>query len=158
MVSFRLLPNSVRVLHKIDGLLESLESSHFSKIIAYSVVEEDKRILVARDVPPPPDGLRTLGVGRSALNKSLIAAVARTGVDIKWNHKLVTLEQQDEGVSLIFENGYREWASFAIGCDGLHSNTRSCLFGQQRAEFSGIVQVMSVYTGHLEAILTLPVT
>ena len=71
----------------------------------------------------------------------MVDAAVHAGVPVKWGHKLVALEQREDHVTVTFENGVKDTASFVVGCDGLHSNTRVCLFGKQRADFTGLTQV-----------------
>ena len=60
---------------------------------------------------------------------------------MKFGHELHTLEQDEDGVDVIFTNGAKERFSFVIGCDGLHSNTRKVLFGDQPADYTGLAMV-----------------
>lgn len=69
----------------------------------------------------------------------------QAGVEIKWGHKLVSLEQSHNSVTVTFENGTKDTGSFVVGCDGLHSNTRKCLFGEEKAEFTGLCQASAFY-------------
>lgn len=88
-----------------------------------------------------PASVDALGVRRAALHKTLVETAVEAGVELKWGHKLVSLEQDEDSVSVAFENGTRDTGSFVVGCDGLHSNTRVCLFGKEKADFTGLVQV-----------------
>ena len=137
----RLLPGALNVLPKVPGLLDTLQFSYFDKYLAYSMVDVDKGLLLSRDAPKPADGFRAVGVTRSALHNALIEAAIGAGVDIKWGHKLVTLQHEDDQVLLTFENGVQEYAGLVLACDGIHSRTRACLFGEEKAAFTGIVQV-----------------
>ena len=65
----------------------------------------------------------------------------KLGIPIHFGHKLVELEQAAESVTVTFANGAKETFSFVIGCDGLHSNTRGCLFGETPADYTGVSQV-----------------
>lgn len=141
----RLVPNSLRVLAKIDGLLEDLAYAHLDKLLTYSVVEGD-RLLLARDPPRTAEGFGIVGLRRSALNGALVDAAARNGVEIKWGHSLLALRQGDDSVTTTFENGVHKCASFVIGCDGMDSTTRDLLFGTQQTDFTGIVQVSILQT------------
>lgn len=139
----RVAANGLRVLSKIDGLLENMESAGIDKFISYSVIPEDKCILLEIPLPSAKDGIKTIGVRRSVLHKAVIDAATRNGVEIKWNHKLVSLKQQEDSVKVTFEDGFQDTASFVVGCDGLHSNTRICIFGEEKADYTGLVQVGS---------------
>jgi salicylate hydroxylase len=135
-----LQPNGLSVLAKIPGLLDNLESAKVERFDEYSVVPEDKGLLASKPVGPE---LNYRGVRRTVFHKALVDAAERHGVEIKWGHKLVYLEQAEDTVTVTFENGAKDTGSFVIGCDGLHSNTRICLFGEEKADFTGLCQVKS---------------
>ena len=137
-------PNGLAVLAKLPGLLESIEKSTLDRFLTCSAVEEDKRVLLDMPLKPPPSGHRTILVRRAALHKAIIDFAVKSGVEIRWNYKLVDLEQHEEFVTVKFDDGLEDTASFVVGCDGLHSNTRICLFGEQKADYTGLVQVRDV--------------
>lgn len=125
-------------------------SAKLEKLAFYSVLPEDKGVLAEQ----PGDPSHTLrGVRRPVFHKALIDAAERAGVEVKWGHKLVTLEQADDSVTVTFENGEKATGSFVVGCDGLHSNTRKCLFGEQKADFTGLCQVREARDGFLKVIV-----
>jgi salicylate hydroxylase len=66
---------------------------------------------------------------------------------VKWGHQAVEFEQSEDAVEVTFVNGAKDTASFVVGCDGLHSNTRTALFGKEKANFTGLVQVRLVAGG-----------
>ena len=133
-----LQPNGLRVLSKIPGLLENLERAKLERTAFYSVLPEDKGLLTEQPTDP---AFSFYGVRRPVFHKALIEAAERLGVEFKWGHKLVSLEQAADSVTATFENGSTATGSFVVGCDGLHSNTRKCLFGDQKADFTGLCQV-----------------
>ena len=67
--------------------------------------------------------------------------IVELGVPIVFGHELVSLEQDADGVRATFANGKTDSASLLVGCDGLHSNTRVALFGEEAADFTGLTQV-----------------
>lgn len=71
----------------------------------------------------------------------MIEMAEKAGVRVLWGHKLEALEQGEDNVAVTFANGVKETFSFVVGCDGLHSNTRSCLFGEQPTSYTGFAQV-----------------
>jgi salicylate hydroxylase len=142
---YRVSSNGLSVLSKIRGLLESMEAATFDKFLTYSVVEGDEGLLLDMPVSPSPQGgHRIIAMRRSALRKAVIDTALNHGVEIRWDHKLVDLQQHDTSVTVRFENGMEDTASFVIGCDGLHSNTRIRLFGEEKADYTGLVQVGSL--------------
>lgn len=87
------------------------------------------------------DGAAPVAVHRGVMQKRSIDFAQKLGVEMNWGHNLRALEQTDTDVTLTFENGVRETFDFVVGCDGLHSRTRSCIFGEQPAEYTGLAQV-----------------
>lgn len=83
------------------------------------------------------------GVDRTGFRRLIVQTAMDHGVEIHWEHSLVSLEQGADEVLVKFENGHTDTASFVIGCDGLHSNTRAAIFGRERADFTGLTQVCS---------------
>ncbi|KAG1836722.1 hypothetical protein DFJ58DRAFT_817739 [Suillus subalutaceus] len=124
-LSFLLQPNGLR-----DDLLFSLDG------------KED--ILVDNDVAPDTMrehfGFPMIGVRRAEFQQLLIDTAEKHGIKIKWGHQAIEFEQSEDAVEVTFANGIKDTASFVIGCDGLHSNTRIALFGKENANFTGLVQ------------------
>ncbi|GJE95025.1 FAD/NAD(P)-binding domain-containing protein [Phanerochaete sordida] len=136
--------NGLAVLQRIPGLIDTLGGRYLDYFNFYSVLPEDPGLLGALDAPKKrreATGAGTLGVRRSALQHALVAAAARAGVDVRWGHHLTALAQYNGEVVLTFANGARETVAFAVGCDGLHSDTRKALFGEERADYTGLCQI-----------------
>ncbi|KAI0093159.1 hypothetical protein BDY19DRAFT_982954 [Irpex rosettiformis] len=132
-----LQPNGLRVLSKVPGLLENIEMAKLERTAFYSVVQGDTGLLAEQPTNPT---FAFHGVRRPVFHKALVEAAERVGVEFKWGHKLVSLEQGEDSVTVAFENGSKATGSFVVGCDGLHSNTRTCLFGDEKADFTGLCQ------------------
>ncbi|GJE95045.1 FAD/NAD(P)-binding domain-containing protein [Phanerochaete sordida] len=135
--------NGLLVLQRIPGLVESLAGHTLDYFHFYSTLAEDSGVLGQLDGPKrrrEQTGVGTIGIRRSVLQLALISAAERAGVEIRWGHHLNTLEQTEDGVTLSFANGARETVSFVVGCDGLHSDTRKALFGEERADYTGLTQ------------------
>lgn len=116
-----------------------------SASIQYSTCPDDLGLLGETDVPETyiykKYRFGIVGVERAAIHKVLIETAEEHGVPIIWGHELVSLEQGEDEVRVTFANGHTDTASFVVGCDGLHSNTRKSLFGVEKADFTGLVQV-----------------
>lgn len=54
---------------------------------------------------------------------------------IHLDHKLTKLEQDDSGVTLMFENGNTHRSDILIGADGIHSTIRNALYGNDSPKF-----------------------
>ena len=110
----------------------------------YSVLPEDQGLLGISDHPRlqrEAKGHGTITVQRPVLQKRLVEFAQKLGIPINFGHKLEKLEQAEDSVTVTFANGVQETFSFVVGCDGLHSNTRSCLFGEMPADYTGLSQV-----------------
>ncbi len=104
-------------------------------------------------------GFPYLTVFRPDLLDALATAVAQAdpGV-IRLGTRVIGFMQDDGGVTLHLEDGGRATGDVLIGADGIHSRIRHALFGQEEAEFSGLVAWRGVIPmDRLPAHLTRPV-
>ncbi|KAI0930626.1 hypothetical protein AcV5_007290 [Taiwanofungus camphoratus] len=142
-LSLILQPNGLRVLSLIPELVEKIVGKELESIRQCSIVPEDEGVLADSDaIPRISDDLGSciLAIRRLVFNRTLVDTAESLGVKIVWGHQLVALKQADGSVEVAFANGATDTASFVVGCDGLHSNTRTCLFGQEQADFTGLTQ------------------
>lgn len=147
---FSLQPNGLRVLAKAPGLIDRLHGWHIDNMLFYSDLAEDRGVIAENDVPKRLRarlGASLFGIRRPVVLQALVNHAEAAGVPVKWGHKLVSLEQGADSVKVKFANGAEDTGSFVIGCDGLHSNTRICLFGETPADFTGLTQVRKAATG-----------
>ena len=147
--------NGLQVLARIPGLLESVRSvaCEIDEWESYSMVEEDKGFLGSSDYCKQfreKDGYGTTAIRRTLMQKTIIEFAEKAGIQVLWGHKLETLEQYEDSVNVTFSNGARETFGFVVGCDGLHSNTRTCLIGEQPAMYTGLSQVRSLFQSQVE--------
>ncbi|KIM92045.1 hypothetical protein PILCRDRAFT_810062 [Piloderma croceum F 1598] len=139
-----LQPNGLRVLSLISGLdADQIPGQYIERMCFRSWMPEENATLAESDVPAKAKlrfGYQMKAVERTGFRR-LIAQIARDhGVEIHWEHTLVSLEQGVDEVTLNFENGHTDTASFVIGCDGIHSNTRGSIFGHEKPDFTGFIQ------------------
>lgn len=73
--------------------------------------------------------------------QTLVQNAIDHGIEIHWEHKAVDFAEGEDFVRVKFDNGHSDTASFVVGCDGLHSNTRISLFGKEEAKYTGLTQV-----------------
>ncbi len=138
-----LQPNGLRVLGLIPGLLDEIERCPVDEMISYSVLPGDERELMRNKFPRERFDHGIEGVKRPVLLRALIEGAQARGVPVHFGHQLVDFQQHEDNVTVKFANGKTDEGSFVIGCDGLHSNTRICLFGEEEASFTGLTQVSS---------------
>jgi salicylate hydroxylase len=140
----RLTHQGLAVLNRIPGLLDSIPAYFIDEMQFYSVIPEDNGLMVTVDNlrrGREATGLGTRCVRRNVLQRSLLDFAEKSGVEIRWGHKLEKLEQREDSVVVTFANGAQETFSFVVGCDGLRSSTRECLFGTVPADYNGLTQV-----------------
>ncbi|KZT70893.1 FAD/NAD(P)-binding domain-containing protein [Daedalea quercina L-15889] len=145
-LSLCLQPNGLRVLTLIPGIMEKLVGQPLEKMQHISILPDENTVLADVDVSglPQVSGYRLIGLCRPVLNRAIVEVAQSHGVKIVFGHQLVTLKQEADSVEVTFANGKTDSASFVIGCDGLHSNTRVCLFGEETASFTGLTQTGGV--------------
>ena len=135
----------MRVLSLIPGFdVEKIPGQWIDRIVFCSWMPEEQCKIAESDFPLKGKvrfGYQMKGVERTGLHNYLVQTAKDHGVEFKWNHKLVSLEQSSDQVTVKFENDHTDTASFVVGCDGLHSNTRVSLFGREKADFTGLTQV-----------------
>lgn len=143
-LSFLLQPGGLRVLSLIPGLIEQIPGQSPDRMIHCSSLDGKEDILVDDDISPDTMrerfGFPLIGVRRTEFQRLLIDTAEKHGIEIKWGHQAIEFEQSEDAVEVTFANGTKDTASFIVGCDGLHSNTRIALFGKEKANFTGLVQ------------------
>lgn len=143
----RIQQNGQAVLARIPGLVEHIDGHPMDEFHFYSVMSEDPGLLGVSDHPRRQREMNALGsasVQRPVLHKRLTEFAKKLGIPVNFGHKLERLEQAEDSVTVAFANGVLETFSFVVGCDGLHSNTRSCLFGDTPADYTGVSQVRAI--------------
>ncbi|THH15627.1 hypothetical protein EW146_g4877 [Bondarzewia mesenterica] len=142
-LSMILQPNGLRVLSQIPGFVSTIPGKSIERMLQYSTLPEDLGVLGESDIPnrlPSCYGFGMLAVERVAFHRVIVDAAISHGIEVNWGHQLTSLEQSDDSVRAIFENGKSATGTFVVGCDGLHSGTRIALFGKEKADFTGLCQ------------------
>jgi len=76
--------------------------------------------------------------------------------EIKLGRRLVDVEQGERGVTAHFEDGTSERGDLLIGADGIHSQVRERLFGEEKPRFSGQIAYRGLAPAERVAHLGLP--
>ncbi|KAH9894826.1 FAD/NAD(P)-binding domain-containing protein [Cubamyces lactineus] len=147
-LSLCLQPNGLRVLSLIPGLIDQLPRKRLRQLAFYSLLPGNERELARTNAPAALHALSgdfgMEGIRRPLFLQALINAAHVHGVPIYFGHQVVAVEghrgAEAERVVVRFANGHTDEASFMVGCDGLHSNTRASLFGKEAAMFTGLTQ------------------
>ncbi|KAJ4468286.1 hypothetical protein J3R30DRAFT_1696213 [Lentinula aciculospora] len=149
-LSLMLQSNGLRVLALIPGLLEQLSGQVEDHVAFYSTVPGHEDLLGEYTVEKSMDIATTMkdtvnsvgmGIRRHDFLNVLSDTALKAGIEIHYEHRVVDVQQDADSVQVIFENGTSETASFVVGCDGIHSNTRVSLFGEEKASFTGLTQL-----------------
>ncbi|KAL0956145.1 hypothetical protein HGRIS_002308 [Hohenbuehelia grisea] len=147
-IGIMLQTNGLRVLSLIPGLIDKLKGQIVERAAAYSILPEETALLGDTDAPRKlmldRHGFGLMGIRRTLLLHTLIAAAEERGVQVVRGHELTRIQQKVDCVIVTFKNGNEDTGGFVVGCDGLHSNTRVCLFGQEQADFTGLTQMGGV--------------
>ncbi|KAI0248089.1 hypothetical protein BJV78DRAFT_1276678 [Lactifluus subvellereus] len=142
-LSLLLQPNGLKVLSLLPGLFAGMPGKDIVSMSSYSTLEEDMGLLGKNDVPADMRdvfGYPMRGVRRTELIQLLVDTAEAQGIPIRWDHRLSNVEQDDVGVTAVFANGFTDTGAFLVGCDGLHSATRTVLFGEEPTSFLGLTQ------------------
>ncbi|EGG15523.1 hypothetical protein DFA_10365 [Cavenderia fasciculata] len=93
----------------------------------------------------PRYGYVNIGIARSALQSILINRLKSENILVHFNKSLVAISQaENELVTLTFKDGSSCKGGMVIGADGLHSMTRSLLFGAEKPTYTKTTQTIGV--------------
>ncbi|KAJ3798388.1 hypothetical protein GGU11DRAFT_781151 [Lentinula aff. detonsa] len=150
-LSLMLQANGLRVLALIPGLLDQLPGvvedhmefcstvpGHEDQLGEYTyITSSDTARLTMEDL----DNIPGMGIRRYDFLHLLSETALQAGVEIHYERKVVDVHQHADSVEVKFEDGTTDTASFVVGCDGIHSNTRVSLFGREEASYTGLTQL-----------------
>ena len=146
-----LTPSALRYLSSISVLPKILQLGYpVNSIDIFSIYTGQKH---ASLIFPPIDGLEhgALRIMRKDLLSALLDTLAENGKEeVQYGKKLTSIrehEPNDDGVTAVFEDGTTATADIIIGCDGIHSLSRTTYVDPERKP---------VYTGLSAAYGLLP--
>ncbi|MDY0815855.1 FAD-dependent monooxygenase [Kitasatospora purpeofusca] len=123
--------NALEVIDRM-GLLAEVGARR-TGLRGMSVVDADGRELsrtIERTASGGPVDGPDVEILRDELAE-LIAGVAGSGVEYRFDDSIDTLVQYEEGVQVRFRDGEERPFDLVVGADGLHSNTRRLVFGPE---------------------------
>lgn len=85
-----------------------------------------------------------LEIVRGKLFEILMARTA--GVDVIFGHAIASIAQSCDGVEVTFRNGDAHTFDLVIGADGLHSNVRRQIFGDESQYLRDLGMYLCVYS------------
>ncbi|KAJ5782457.1 hypothetical protein N7457_004231 [Penicillium paradoxum] len=84
-------------------------------------------------------GYGYLRIKRTDLMDVLLDAVRKEGIEVRYGMRMKDIEDREDGVTVVFEDGYRDSADVLLGCDGIHSQVRRLFVDPGLlSEYSGI--------------------
>lgn len=142
-----LTPNALRLLHHL-GALHEIRSSDYGKechavefFDLYSnqkIAESSFRGEDGKGIGDPP--FTALRITRGdALNGVLAAIAKHSNINLICGKKTIDIQEDNNGVTIRFEDGTTARSDILIGCDGIHSVTRlKYVEPERKSNYSGI--------------------
>jgi len=97
---------------------------------------------------PLTDGSTTTTIERARLHRALHDEARGRGISIVHGKRLVGVEETEDGVVALFDDGTREEGGFLVGADGIWSSVRTLIDPQApRPEYTGLIGVGAVARG-----------
>jgi 2-polyprenyl-6-methoxyphenol hydroxylase-like FAD-dependent oxidoreductase len=130
--------NALRVLREL-GVWEQVSASGFA-FGSLGVTTPDGTVLfVADDIQTGGEDLpATLGMQRPQLQQILINAVRASGADVRLGITPDSLEQDADGVRVLFSDGTEGRYDLVVAADGLNSATRATIGITDKPEPTGM--------------------
>ncbi|WP_030611425.1 FAD-dependent oxidoreductase [Streptomyces sclerotialus] len=130
--------NALRVLREL-GVWDLVEKSGYA-FSAVGITAPDGTVLhAAEDLRTGGDDLpATVGMQRPRLQGILSDAVRASGATLRLGVRAASLEQDDDGVSVAFDDGSEGRYDLVIAADGLGSATRAAIGITDRPEPTGM--------------------
>jgi len=142
-----LTPNALRLLSHLGALDEINAKQYGAECLAVEVFDlyTNKKIAESSFRGPEGKGLGTppftaLRITRGEALKGVLEAVGKCpNIQIECGKKTTTINEDDEGVTLSFEDGSKAHGAILIGCDGIHSVARlKHVEPARKSQYSGI--------------------
>lgn len=127
------------------GVLPELEQRHITPDdMTYVRPDGTTRFTVPGETVRALLGRRALNLLRGDIEDVLYRAV-HDDADIRFATTVTAIEQNAHGVEVALSDGSAETADLLIGADGLHSHTRSLVFGPERDHLLDLDHVVGVF-------------
>jgi 2-polyprenyl-6-methoxyphenol hydroxylase-like FAD-dependent oxidoreductase len=114
------------------GLLPQLQAAHIDtrKLTFVDATGAPLAVLSPEALSGGVSG-RDIELPRGALTSLLYQQTQNEAIRYRFNDSIDALEDDHRGVSVRFKNGEQARFDIVVGADGLHSNTRSLVFGPE---------------------------
>ena len=77
---------------------------------------------------------------------ALVIAASAEGTEYLYGDSIAALDQDDQGVLVTFESGLRRRFDYVVGADGLHSNVRGLVFGEESRFINHLGMYVAIYS------------
>jgi salicylate hydroxylase len=147
-----LTPNVVRALDRlgvVPALMKTAARPTHRISRMWDTGEETSRLEMA-DAAERKYGASQLTIHRADLLNALRDQLPPEAIQL--NHKIQTVELGNDLAAVVFSDGKRMGFDVLVGADGIHSPTRTALFGPENPEFIGLVSYRSVFDRHLVSV------
>lgn len=130
-------PNALRALHAIGLAERCLQAGH--PIMGGRNCLADGTLLGEDDYPPVVPGWPPMnGITRPALHEILTSTVLGSGAHVRVGETVTEIVSRDDRVDVRFTDGTRGSYDLLLGVDGLYSDVRAMLFGDEvRPRYTG---------------------
>ncbi|KAJ3283678.1 hypothetical protein HK104_010275, partial [Borealophlyctis nickersoniae] len=148
--SLCIAPNGLRVLHSVGLAHKVVEAG--APIDRFVHRREDGEVLfdcqgmVKKELEQRGMEWPSVGIKRSVLLRILAEEVRKKGIEVVMGKALVGIQdpQNNESVVLTFADGTTTTTSLVMACDGLHSPTRTLLFGKSHPTYTTLTQTIGI--------------
>jgi salicylate hydroxylase len=135
----QLAPNATRLLHRL-GLGDALARVGVRPDAIEHKRWQDGRVLLRQPLGETCE--RTFGAPYYHLYRPDLLAVLADALPrgmVRLAHRCIAVRQDDDAVTLTFDNGATACAPVVIGADGIHSTVRALMLGPESPRFSGSI-------------------
>ena len=138
--------NGLRLLHRL-GLYDAVRArgAETSNLVLHSVKGPVIGSIDMTSWSKPKTGFGYLRIRRTDLMDVLLEATQKAVIPIHYGKCLVSVEEDERGVTASFSDGTVDTADFLLGCDGIHSAVRKVHIDPDfLPEYSGISNIFSL--------------
>src|SRR4051812_30611677 len=130
-------PNAIRVLDALGLADDCVAAGH--RILGGRNHLADGTVIGQDDYPPADPRFPPMnGLTRPALHEILKSALRAAGAEVRVGHVVTELVQRADTATITFSDGTSGDYDLVVGADGLYSQTRSMLFGDDvRPQYTG---------------------
>jgi salicylate hydroxylase len=143
--AINLTPNALRVLDHFGVLEKAMECGCPCEKIEMFSVATGRRLGELPFGSVELHGYSSLRICRTDLQQLMLSAVQDAGIEVQYNKKLTAVEEAEDSITAIFEDGTSASADILLGCDGIHSAVRTQFVEpSRRPTYTGVSTVYGI--------------